>query len=364
MFTKESKKNKLLILFFVLFIGIHIQAQVDLTKYLPQNYVKNGSVDYTNYLQIGVDMNSYILMPNFPILINKNGLQLHSNQTIVFQENSSLIMEPNEEANYGMLNIIDVENIKIINPILKGDRDHHLGSEGEWGMGLNILSSKNVKVINSNISNLWGDAVYVGEIPYKERAKYNRLDFFCENVIIDGGVIENNRRNGISVISVKELLIQNILIRNTNGTLPMAGIDLEPNNNEQFLENIIIKNVTTQNNGEVGIKYVPSRFFGSRKKNVSILIDDCKDYGSKAALVFGGALPDKSYKNQPTKVKGHVKVVNFHSFDNEHPIKMGTIQKYNPDIMFESFKVFKSNERNKNTENSLIREFKSRARFY
>src|SRR5690606_30275234 len=274
MFTKESKKNKLLILFFVLFIGIHIQAQVDLTKYLPQNYVKNGSVDYTNYLQIGVDMNSYILMPNFPILINKNGLQLHSNQTIVFQENSSLIMEPNEEANYGMLNIIDVENIKIINPILKGDRDHHLGSEGEWGMGLNILSSKNVKVINSNISNLWGDAVYVGEIPYKERAKYNRLDFFCENVIIDGGDIENNRRKVSSVSNVKELLIENILIRNTNGTLPMAGIDLEPNNNEQLLENIIIKNVTTQNNGEVGIKYVPSRFFGSRKKNVSILIDD------------------------------------------------------------------------------------------
>ncbi len=43
----------------------------DLTGYLPQGYSKNGDTDYTSYIQQGINENSAIIMPDFPILINE-----------------------------------------------------------------------------------------------------------------------------------------------------------------------------------------------------------------------------------------------------------------------------------------------------
>ena len=59
------------------------------------------------------------------------------------------------------------------------------------------------------------------------------------------------------------MTIRDGVISNTHGTDPQAGIDLEPNDSTEFLQNIIIENLTTKLNTGYGIdiylgKYSPN----------------------------------------------------------------------------------------------------------
>ncbi|WP_288883514.1 right-handed parallel beta-helix repeat-containing protein [Pedobacter panaciterrae] len=352
-------KAKLIILVSFFICTHKCFAQVaDLTMYLPKSHVVDGSVDYTEYIQRGLEKNKEVSFPNFPVLINENGLNVRDNQTMNFLKNSKLIMRPNSNEKYGLLNLVHVSNVTINNPNLEGDRARHKGTKGEWGMGINILSSSKVSVHNPRISNFWGDGIYIGEIPYADRKKYNLDDYSSKDIAISGGVINNNRRNGISIVSVKGLLVENTLIQNTKGALPMAGIDIEPNNNEQFLEDILIKGVTTKNNAEIGIKYVSSRFVGKRNKRVAITIEDCKDQGSKTGLFLGGL--KSSYSSDIRKLDGNISIKNYKSYSNEYPLRSGSNHGYNPGINLQSFSIYKNEKRDSDKEKKLVSEARTK----
>ena len=69
------------------------------------------------------------------------------------------------------------------------------------------------------IKDTGGDGIYVGAAS----------DSWSQNVTIKNVVVDNAYRNGISVISIDGILIDNAVIVNTGGTLPQTGIDFEPN---------------------------------------------------------------------------------------------------------------------------------------
>ncbi|WP_433895713.1 hypothetical protein [Sphingobacterium mizutaii] len=353
------KKYLLIILIIICLKSNSVGQSIDLTDYLPKNYVKNGSVDYTDYIQKGLNDHKNITFPNFPVLINQKGLRINSDQTLNFSNNSILIMKPNSLERYSLLLIENVSNVVINNPNLIGDRDRHLGNKGEWGMGISVLSSKNIVINNPKVCKFWGDGIYIGEIFFDDRKRVKLSEYFSKNVSIVGGQIDNNRRNGISVVSVKGLKITNTIISKSSGTLPMAGIDIEPNNNQQFLEDILIFGVKTTYNGEVGIKYVPSNFHGTRDKKVSVTIQDCMDIGSKIGLFLGGG--KSKYSNIPKKMSGYIKIINFKSYSNKLPLQAGSVQKYNPNINMDSFQVFRNNKRDHQIENKLKNEARSKS---
>src|SRR5690606_11994065 len=56
----------------------------DITQSLPAGYVKNGSVDYTQYIQKALDDHNKVMFPDFPILINDAGLSVRSNTKLFF----------------------------------------------------------------------------------------------------------------------------------------------------------------------------------------------------------------------------------------------------------------------------------------
>ncbi|WP_346986125.1 hypothetical protein [Chryseobacterium sp. POE27] len=128
----------------------------NILKYLPINYSTKGNIDYTDYLQKAFNKSEKVIMPNFPIAINYKGISIPSNRTIIFQQQSSLIVLPNSQSSYQALLISNSSNVKIINANLTGDRNQHIGTTGEWGMGIKIVSSNNIDIINSNIKNFWG----------------------------------------------------------------------------------------------------------------------------------------------------------------------------------------------------------------
>lgn len=341
---------------FFLSTSIISAQQVDLVNYLPKNYVEDGSVDYTNYIQKGLDENDTLSFPDFPILINEKGLKLKSNQVLNFSDQSMLCMEPNNREKYALLQLEGISNVIINNPVLRGDRDNHTGNKGEWGMGINVLSSANVTINNPNISKFWGDGIYIGEISSSNNRFKKKGP--SKNVVISGGIIDHNRRNGISVISIKGLVIRDIQIQNTEGTNPMAGIDIEPNNNNQFLEDIDILNVKTKNNKKVGLKYVVGSFLGKRERDVNINVENFIDEGSETGIHIGGVMKKNlRKKSRVQKLKGEIHLRKVSLLGNEIPIRYGSIQKYNPKVTFEKLKfIDKNNIRKEKEERTIIKK--------
>src|SRR5690606_36315193 len=136
---------------------------IKIENFLPKNYVKDGTVDYTNYLQKVLNESKNVVFPNFPIRINDTGLVINSGSIILFPVNSKLVLGSSSKSNYEILRIHNKNNITLVNPTIIGDRDNHKGSKGEWGMGISIKDSEGLNIINPKISNCWGDGIYIGK---------------------------------------------------------------------------------------------------------------------------------------------------------------------------------------------------------
>jgi hypothetical protein len=120
-----------------------------LVDYLPKGFVKNATQDYTVYIQEVLNNERNVIFPNFPLLINKKGLSISSSCNIFFNPKTILIIEKNDLTQYEVLRIHNVENVTIYNAKIQGDKHHHIGEKGEWGMGISIRGTKNIKLFNS-----------------------------------------------------------------------------------------------------------------------------------------------------------------------------------------------------------------------
>ncbi|QEC73949.1 hypothetical protein FSB73_22040 [Arachidicoccus ginsenosidivorans] len=100
--------------------------------------------------------------------------------------------------------------------------------------------------------------------------------------------MNNNRRNGISVISGNAVIIDHPIISNTNGVAPMCGIDIEPNNINCRIENLRIINPYTYNNKGYGISIGLSKLQSTKFKSVGVEIDNHLDDFSECGFYLGG----------------------------------------------------------------------------
>ncbi|WP_417431771.1 hypothetical protein [Halpernia sp.] len=217
-----------------------------------------------------------IIFPSGNFFINKKGLTIPNNRTIYFEENAILDFEKNDFIRYEILRIHSVENVNIYYANIIGDRNIHTGTKGEWGFGISIQDSDNIYLYKPIVKNCWGDGIFIG----------SEGKIVSKNIKIEGGLVDNNRRNGISVTSAISLSLSNIVAANSNGTAPESGIDFEPSHNWEFMENINVNNLTTFNNQEEGLLIVLVRLKAPKVKKVSININQHQDLYSKYGMAF------------------------------------------------------------------------------
>lgn len=304
----------------------------EVVDYLPANYTKDGSKDYTNYIQKAIDNNQNIIFPDFPLLINDNGLELRSHSKIMFRKNSALILKASNKEKYSMLYLNGIESVIIYNPKLIGDRNTHLGEKGEWGMGIRINGSRNVKIYNVDIKDTWGDGIYIAS-SYKGLSK-------TENILVEHGHIDNARRDGISIIGGDNIKIKDLFISNTNGTHPASGIVLEPNRESDFLRKIKLENIVTFNNQNDGIVFNASHLLNKKySPQVSVDIINHKDVSSRFAMRFSKVKFDKENK----RMKGYVNVVNSNWINSKRKEVVIIYENSNlPQVRFNNVKVDKN----------------------
>jgi hypothetical protein len=146
----------------------------------------------------------------------------------------------------------------------------------EWRHVLNFRSCSGVRVSGLILADSGGDGIYLGVA---------QRGVPCSDVVIKDIVCDNNYRQGISVISARNLRIENCVLRNTSGTAPMAGIDFEPNDKSEELTGCIMRNCISENNhGSAYAFYLPS--LRAVSKPISIRIEKCRSRGCRTSVSF------------------------------------------------------------------------------
>ncbi|MGI6081943.1 MAG: right-handed parallel beta-helix repeat-containing protein [Limnochordia bacterium] len=222
-----------------------IAGQVDEANVLWWGFAPDDS---TEYLQAAINSGvSRLIVPNVGQDWIIRPVFLRSNLEIIFEDGVVVTAKKGEfhGRNDSLFTGQDVENVVIRGygatlRMHKQDYDDPAKYEkAEWRMGIAIRGSRNVQIYGLTIKDTGGDGIYLGR---GSRMIEN------ENVVIKDIVTDNCYRQGISVISARNLLIENSVFKDTGGTPPGAGIDLEPNRPDEKLVNIIIRNNVFDNN--------------------------------------------------------------------------------------------------------------------
>ena len=206
----------------------------------------DGRADDTAAIQAAIDevagTGGTVLIPSGTYLIDavgKKRLALGSDMTLELSGDAVLKAIPNDSRKYALLSISGVSNVTVVGGTLEGERDEHKGKSGEGGMGIRIdRGAKRITISGVTAKKMWGDGFYVkGATDVK----------FC-SVTAD-----NNRRQGLSIVGADGVVVMDSVFKNTRGTRPSAGIDLEPNPGQK-ISSVRIQNSKFLDNAGAGIQ--------------------------------------------------------------------------------------------------------------
>ncbi len=205
----------------------------------------NGSANDTAAIQAAINQvagtGGTVLIPDGTYMINAapTGLFPKSNMTIKMTSAAILKAMPTSSGKYSILRIENVSNVNVIGGKLQGERTQHQGTTGEWGHGALVLGATNVVIQGVTAVNMWGDGFLIGNV--------------SKNTKVCSVVADNNRRQGISIVSANGAVVKDSIFKNSNGVLPQSGVQIEPNAND-VVSNVQILNSQALNNKGWGIK--------------------------------------------------------------------------------------------------------------
>ncbi|MCC6037895.1 MAG: right-handed parallel beta-helix repeat-containing protein [Armatimonadetes bacterium] len=239
--------------------------------------------DATEALQAAIDSGApKVVVENMgrPWIVSRT-INLRSNQEIVFEK--GVIVEAKKGAFLGKGDCLFLaalqRNITIIGygavlRMRKLDYTQPPYEKAEWRHALSIRSCENVRVFGLTLASSGGDGIYLG---VAKRGVPN------SNIHIKDVVCVDNYRQGISVISAENVLMENVVMRDTSGTPPMAGIDFEPNDPTEVLSNIVMRNCTVQNNSGDGFAFYLHNL-NSASRPISIRLEGCRSIGNRRSV--------------------------------------------------------------------------------
>lgn len=160
--------------------------------------------------------------------IYQAGIAIRSNMALLLDDEATIEMVPNDKWNYCVLEVTAREHVVISGGTILGDRDAHTytprAKDGKTSHDEGHLiciqnESAYVTVQNVKLTKANGDGILlVGQKGPGSSVKH---------INIKHNEIVGNRRQGISVVGGKDVLIENNEIHHTSGISPQFGIDIE-----------------------------------------------------------------------------------------------------------------------------------------
>jgi hypothetical protein len=196
-----------------------------------------------------------------------------SDKTIIFQPGVVLKAKPGAFPENGdcLFELVRANQIKIIGygAIFQMNKAEYAAmGDGEWRHSLAINNSSNIEVFGLRMNESGGDGVYISGDPWHGEQLYS------ENILLKDLWCDKQYRQGISVISAQHLHVINCWFTNTSGTLPMSGVDLEPDNESHRMVDVIFDKCRFTGNYGNGIQLSFGRLTSSSAP-VNITFRDC-----------------------------------------------------------------------------------------
>lgn len=199
------------------------------------------------------------------------GLKIRSG-TVLSLNGAELKALPSSHSQGCVLNAYLANDWQILGPgSITGERNIHLGTGGEWGMGLACWAARNWQIgPDVEIANCWGDGIYLG---YSKRGAD-----FCENYRIEQALIHDCRRCGIGHVAGRSGRIVAVEIHAIHGTGPAAGIDFESDFVQHWNRDIVVQRARIYD-CEIGIDVSTS--------NENITITGCSISAENSGIIIG-----------------------------------------------------------------------------
>lgn len=212
------------------------------------------------------------------------GLILTDNQNLIMSSGAKLVAIKNDSSNSQVIWAFGRKNVTITGGQIVGERNGHKGTNGEWGHGISISGCTNVYISDVEVSQCWGDGIYLGF--------YDGPNLSSNRITIENCNLHHNRRNNLSVTDASNVTIRNCQFNNASGTAPQYGIDIEPNAG-RTCSNVTISNSTFRGNAGGTIQIL-----GQLNAHVKgVKIENCT--GDKEPVIwqgFGGSVSGVTQK--------------------------------------------------------------------
>lgn len=242
-----------------MFADIHIVDKLNILLKLTNNEIVN---------HIYIDYGQYVMTPTRSVWPPNNGLFIYQKENIVIHNLGDICIADNNLTEYNVICCYQCKNISIEGGTVSGDKINHEYSDNsthEWGHGISILDSINIKIDRCEIKECTGDGIYIN---------------IASNIILTNIEIANCRRQGISIVnSVDNVTIDGFNISGISGTAPASGIDIEPNISPLYRgsRNITIKNGTIKQSN-IGVNfYYPKDEICYNLSVDNLFIEDIKE---------------------------------------------------------------------------------------
>ena len=242
--------------------------------------------DATHGLQASLDSGArVVLIPAMERPWVTTTLFPRSHTTIILQEGAELMAKQGAFRGKGdaLLCLKDVEDVTLSGygarlAMRKSEYRAAPYARSEWRHAIELYGCAQVSLLGLRVESSGGDGVYLG----RGRRTYN------DRVVLRDLQLRDHHRQGISVISAQDLLIENVEMDLTWGTLPCAGIDFEPNHADERFVRCVLRNCVIRCNAGAGIQ-VYLKNLNATSRDIDICVENSLVSNPPFALMVFGA---------------------------------------------------------------------------
>ncbi len=201
------------------------------------------------------------------------GIVVPSNTTLIFHPLTIILALTGYHDDPGAQRLFDIRNVS--NVVIYGNRAtlQMLKAEyttGEQRHGVFISQSTNVSIYDLIVKDTGGDGFLIA-------GAVGNGGNPSENITLVNCTADNARRNGLAITHCINCKVIGGEFKNTTGTSPQAGIDIEPNLTET-IRNVELLGVRTSGNTSSGLKIVPNYMATNQGSIYSVYVRDFLSY--------------------------------------------------------------------------------------
>ena len=248
--------------------------------------------------------------PGFTYLVNP--LKLRSNQTVIFEDGVVIKAIPGgfKGVSDCLINGKNVKNITLLGKgkvvLAMNKREYRKApyTKSPYRNLLDLRSCTNITVKNLTLNSSGGDGIYIAALKTPS-----------SNILLEDLIVDDHDRQGLSIISARDLTIRNCVFSNTKGSAPMAGIDLEPNKTDENLSGIVIENCKFFGNAK-GMAFNLHRRMTGEAPPIDVIVRNCQFYNNRQYAFMsaaGVAFAENAYK-------GNILIENCTFSDKKKPV--------------------------------------------